>query len=71
MTGLCKSDEEAWAELDRMLGVWARQVQSGQPMTKAQRLEIFGGPRGKNKKILEEFWEEFERREGEKKGNSG
>ncbi|KAG4442225.1 hypothetical protein IFR05_002274 [Cadophora sp. M221] len=35
MTGLCHSAEQAWGELDRMLGVWARQMQSGQPMTKA------------------------------------
>lgn len=55
MTGLCNSAEQAWRELDRMLGVWARQTQSGHPMAKAQSLEIFGGPNGRNKSVLEKF----------------
>lgn len=62
MTGLCNSEKQAWRELDRMLGVWARQIQSGQPMTKAQSVEIFGGPNGRNKLILEKFLDEVEKR---------
>ena len=45
-TGACSSEEQAWKEQDMMLALWARQVQSGQPMTKEQHLEIFGGPNG-------------------------
>jgi len=26
VTGLCNSSKQAWRDLDRMLGVWARQV---------------------------------------------
>ncbi|KAE9366536.1 hypothetical protein N431DRAFT_76511 [Stipitochalara longipes BDJ] len=43
MTQMCTSEKQAWRELDRMLEVWAIQAQSGKPMTKAQRLEIFVG----------------------------
>ena len=53
LTGLCQSSEQAWGELDRMLGAWARQRQTGQPMTKDQTLDICGGPNGQNKAILE------------------
>lgn len=63
MTGLCNSAEQAWRELDRMLGVWARQIQGGHPMTKAQSLEIFGGPNGRKRAILEKFHDEVEKRE--------
>jgi hypothetical protein len=69
MTGLCNSEDEAWNELERMLGLWATQVQSGQPMTMAQRLDIFGGPKGENRKILELF--EKERSEIEMKRRNG
>jgi hypothetical protein len=62
MTGLCNSKEQAWKELDRMLDVWARQVQSGQSMTKAQSLEIFGGPNGRNRFVLEKFLDEAKKR---------
>lgn len=62
MTGICDSSDHAWRELDRMLRVWARQVLSGQPMTKDQSLEIFGGPRGQNKAILELFLDELSKR---------
>jgi hypothetical protein len=30
MTGICNSEEQAWRELDKMLDLWARQIQSGQ-----------------------------------------
>jgi hypothetical protein len=69
MTGLCNSEDEAWNELERMLGLWATQVQSGQPMTMAQRLNIFGGPKGENRNILELF--EKERSEIEMKRRNG
>jgi hypothetical protein len=45
-----------------MLDVWARQVQSGQPMTRAQRLEIFGGPNGRNVPVLEQFFDAAKKR---------
>ncbi|KAJ5959467.1 uncharacterized protein N7479_006617 [Penicillium vulpinum] len=61
MTGECNSQEHVWKELDRMLGLWARVEQSGQPMTEYQRLEIFGGPNGQNKPILRQFFEEQKR----------
>jgi uncharacterized protein YajQ (UPF0234 family) len=67
MTALCNSRENAWNELDRMLDVWARQGQSGEPMTKNQRLEIFGGPNGRNKAVLEMFMAELEKRETSQK----
>ncbi|KAF2498592.1 hypothetical protein BU16DRAFT_558650 [Lophium mytilinum] len=44
----CDSPEQAWGELDRMLGVWARQVQTGLPMTREDRLDILGGAGGRN-----------------------
>lgn len=63
MTGLCRSYEHARDELDRMLRVWARQTQTGLPMTKEKVLEIFGGPGGNNRGTLEMFMDEKERRE--------
>ena len=62
MTGLCNSKEQAWGELERMLDVWATQVQSGRSMTKDQKLEIFGGPNGRNTVILGRVLDEAERR---------
>jgi hypothetical protein len=59
MTGLCNSEDEAWNELERMLGLWATQVQSRQPMTRARLLDIFGGPNSKNRKVLELFEKEM------------
>jgi hypothetical protein len=55
MTGICRSKEHAWRELDRMLSAWAMQKQSGSPMTDDQRLDIFGGPNGVNKPILQKL----------------
>ena len=62
MTGVCDSEKQAWSELDRMLDIWAKQVQSGKPMTRAQRLEIFGGPNGRNRLALEKFFDEAKKR---------
>lgn len=62
MTSLCPSSEAAWAELDRMLEVWVRQVKRGTPMTKDESLQIFGGWKGKNSKILSEFIDLFEKK---------
>ncbi|KAK1625368.1 hypothetical protein BDP81DRAFT_435653 [Colletotrichum phormii] len=56
MTLLCHSEEAAYRELDRMLRIWAAQVRRGTPMTKEESLEIFGGPRGEFKRVLEVFW---------------
>jgi hypothetical protein len=64
MTSLCSSEEEAWTELDRMLGLWAQQVQRKKPMTKAEGLNIFGGWKGQQKMLLSRFIDEFEERKG-------
>lgn len=66
MTSLCGSEEAAWAELDRVLELWAKQVKRGTPMTKNETLEIFGGSKGEHKRVLSEFMDEFEKREGKK-----
>lgn len=63
MTGVCSSSEQAWNELDRMLSLWARQKQSGQPMTRELELEIFGGPHGRDKRIVGQFLDAKEKRE--------
>ncbi|KAH8816320.1 hypothetical protein F5884DRAFT_852763 [Xylogone sp. PMI_703] len=62
MTGLCNSEDRAWNELERMLGVWARQVQSGEPMTKAQAVEIFAGPNRGNKINIEKIYDLMEQK---------
>lgn len=62
ITGLCDSPEHTLAELDRMLFALAKQVQSGQPMTKEESLDIFGGPKGQNKPILKIFMAEMDAR---------
>jgi hypothetical protein len=54
-----------------MLDVWARQEQSGEPMAKNQRLEIFGGPNGQNNAVLEMFMAELEKRETSQKEKQG
>ena len=66
MTSLCPSEESAWAELDRMLRLWAIQVQRGTPMTKHESLEIFGGSRGEHRYILSKVIDYREKREGPK-----
>ena len=52
MTGLCRSSDAAWTELDRMLGSWAMQVQRGTPKTKDENKEILGGSRAEHKNVL-------------------
>ena len=64
MTRLCRSSEAAWAELDRMLESYAQHVKRKMPMTKDESLEVCGGPKGKHKKLLRKFLDEFEKREG-------
>lgn len=66
MTDVCPSDETAWAELDRMLELWAKQVKRGTPMTRDEELSIFGGRNGQHTRILSQFIDEFEKREGMK-----
>lgn len=55
MTGVQNGSHRAWNELERMLRLWARQVESGRPMTREESLEIFSGPNGKFRKVLEAF----------------
>ena len=55
MTGECNSSENTWRELDRMLAAMAQQVKTREPMTKAQKLEVFGGPNGRNRKAVGAF----------------
>ncbi|OHF00792.1 hypothetical protein CORC01_03866 [Colletotrichum orchidophilum] len=64
MTGPCGSEEAAFKELDRMLGLWAAQVTRGTPMTREESLKIFGGPRGGQRWILNRVWDTLEKREG-------
>ena len=66
MTSVCRSSEAAWAELDRMLELWATQVKRGTPMTRNEWLEIFGGPEGEDKMLLTKLMDAFEKREGAK-----
>ena len=62
MTQSCGSENAAWAELDRMLRIWAGQVQRGTPMTKQEYSEIFGGPRGELRNLVSDFIELGEKR---------
>ena len=62
MTRLYNSNEQAWRELDRMLSTWASQVQTGRPMTRDKKLEIFGGPKGQSKAALTQFLSLLEKR---------
>lgn len=55
MTTLCSGEKEAWHELERMLYVWAKSVESGRPMTQEERLKIFAGPKGEFRKLLMEI----------------
>jgi hypothetical protein len=51
VTGVCAGAQRAWDELDRMLALWAEQVESGQPMTKEKHLEISSGLNGEHRKL--------------------
>ena len=62
ITGICYSSQQGWKELDRMLGAWARQTQTGQVMTKEQALDIFSGPKGQSRRVLEHLLVEMEKR---------
>lgn len=53
MTSSCNGPDGAEEELDRMLRIWARQVESGRPMTREESLEIFSGPNGNYRNVLE------------------
>jgi len=64
MTGVCNSRDAAWNELDRMLDLWARQVESGQPMTRETALELFSGPNRRQENVLKQFMDEKAWREG-------
>ncbi|KAI1383505.1 uncharacterized protein F4822DRAFT_420849 [Hypoxylon trugodes] len=74
MTGTCRSAEAAYAELDRMLGLWAKQVESGKAMTKEEKLEIFSGPRGEHRRLISRFIDLMEKKESkeekEKEGSA-
>jgi hypothetical protein len=63
MTGLRPSAEAAFAELDRMLELWAKQIKRGTPMTKDESLNIFGGSKGEYTHVLSQFHEMLEKRE--------
>ncbi|KAH7061673.1 hypothetical protein BKA63DRAFT_573385 [Paraphoma chrysanthemicola] len=62
MTCLCPSSDAAWAGLDRMLGLWAKQVVRGTDMTKDEMLSICGGSKGELKGVLGRFIDECEKR---------
>jgi len=53
MTSVRGGPDRAWNELDRMLRLWAGQVESGRPMTREEHLEIFSGPNGEFRNLLE------------------
>ncbi|KAE8359471.1 hypothetical protein BDV27DRAFT_136051, partial [Aspergillus caelatus] len=46
-----------------MLRIWAEQVRSGQPMSYHLSLGIFGGPNGRDRRILENLISELNERE--------
>lgn len=55
MTNVCEGSKRAWNELDRMLRLWARQVESGKPMSREEMLDIFSRPSGENRAALGQF----------------
>lgn len=63
MTHECNGPDGAWNELDRMLALWAGQVESGRPMTKEQTLDIFAGPHGEHRNVINLFLNEKARRD--------
>ena len=48
------------------MGAWARQVQTGRPMTEEEELDIFGGPNGENRAILKQYFDVRAKRERER-----
>lgn len=60
LTRICRSEEHAWRELDRMLAVWAMVKQSGKPMTEDQRMEIFGGPNWRTNSTLRRIFTQMD-----------
>jgi hypothetical protein len=38
-----------------MLAAMAQQAKTREPMTKAQKLEVFGGPNGRNRNAVKQF----------------
>ena len=65
----CRSSEEGWQELERMLALLAKQALSGKPMTHEDKLQIYGGKDGKHRALLNEFfdWEKRVEEAKEKK----
>jgi alpha-glucuronidase len=52
MSTLCDGKDSAWNEVDRMLLVMAKSVDSGRAMTKDERLEAASGPNEEWRDIL-------------------
>lgn len=55
MTNVCHGSKRAWNELDRMLRLWAQQVESGRPLSQEEALDIFSKPSGENRAVLGQF----------------
>jgi len=53
MTPLCNGEDKAWAEAARMLTLMAECARSGVPMSREKRVEIFSGPRGEHRVVIE------------------
>jgi hypothetical protein len=49
-----------------MLKLWAEPVMRGTPMSKHEKLNIFGGRSGEGRSLLSPFVDELEKREGTK-----
>jgi hypothetical protein len=54
ITSVCRSSEAAWAELDRMLGLWAKQVKRGTLMTEDEQLEVFWWTEGESQEAFKQ-----------------
>lgn len=63
MITLFYGGDRALDELDRMLRLWATQVEGGRPMSMEEQLEIFSGPRGEHRWVLEEFVKKVDEKE--------
>ncbi|KAJ5267675.1 hypothetical protein N7478_010483 [Penicillium angulare] len=63
ITGICRSENHAWRELDRMLAAWARVIRSGELMTEDERIEIFGGPNWRTNSTLKTIFAEMDKLE--------